>query len=325
MKLDKLVSRNISLTVLLVSVLVIVILLRSRTPFGKDNASFTSVPKKEITRIEFTGKGEKLVLERKGNTWMVNGRSEARSNGIAFIKRILTEIKIKSPVSPGLFEEEIIKKNIEPVRVRVFESNRLLNSFLVFRTGSNIYGNIMKIMDKSKPFITYVPGYEGDIGSGFTLNELFWIPYTVFNLLPSEISSVELENIADPSSSFTIIVKNNLYSLSDPANNAGGWDSSRVQRYISYFTFLPFESWALGLSAEESAKIKSGNAIFRISVRKSDGTETVLTLWEKTNSETGEKDSYRLWGKTKDREELFILRYFDVDPLLKKRSYFFTD
>jgi hypothetical protein len=323
--LDKLVSRNISLTVLLVSVLVIVILLRSRTPFGKDNASFISMPRKEITRIEFTGKGEKLVLERNGNTWIVNGKSEARRSGMAFIERILTEIKIKSPVSPGLFEEEIIKKNIEPVRVRVFEKKRLLNSFLVFKTGSNLYGNIMKITDKSKPFITYVPGYEGDIGSGFTLNELFWVPYTVFNLLPSEISSVEFDNMADPSSSFTITVKNNVYSLSDANNKANGGDSSRVRRYISYFTFVPFESWALGLSAEESAKIRSVNPIFRISVRKSDGTEKVLTLWEKTNSETGEKDSDRLWGKTGDREDLFILRYFDVDPLLKKRSYFITE
>jgi hypothetical protein len=325
LKLDKLVSRNISLTVLLIAVLIIVILFRTRTPFGKDNASFTSIPNKEITRIEFSKKGEKLVLEKKENTWMVNGRSEARRNGIAFIERILTEIKIKSPVSPDLFEEQIIKKNIEPVKVRVFEKKRLLNSFLVYKTGSNLYGNIMKITDKSKPFITYIPGYEGDIGSGFTLNELFWVPYTVFNLLPSEIYSVEFENMSDPSSSFTITVKNNLYSLSYANNNLSGWDSSRVKRYISYFTLVPFESWAPGLSAEESAKIKSGNPVFRISVRKSDSTERVLTLWEKTNRESGEKDSDRLWGKTGEREDLFILRYFDVDPLLKKRSYFFTE
>jgi len=45
---------------------------------------------------------------------------------------------------------------------------------------------MMKIKGGSKPFIVCVPGYEGDIGSGFSLNELFWQPYAVFNLLPSE-------------------------------------------------------------------------------------------------------------------------------------------
>jgi hypothetical protein len=35
------------------------------------------------------------------------------------------------------------------------------------------------------------------------------------------------------------------------------------------------------------------------------------------------KDSDRLIGKMEERDELFIMRYFDIDPLLKKRSYFF--
>ena len=60
----------------------------------------------------------------------------------------------------------------------------------------------MKLRERSKPFIVYVPGNEVEIGSAFTLNELFWRPYTVFNLLPSEIYSVTLENIADTASSF---------------------------------------------------------------------------------------------------------------------------
>lgn len=301
-----------------------VLLFRSRTPFGKEQTSFASAPKKEMTRIELSGEGKKLSLEKEGDVWMVNRRNEARRSAIAFIERILTEIKIKSPVSPELFQQEVVIEKIDPVKVRVFENNKLLASFLVYKTGSNIYGNIMKIKEKSKPFVVYVPGYEGDIGSGFTVNELFWLPYTVFNLLPSEILSVTFENIADQSSSFTINGKNNVYTLSDGNTSLAGWDSSRVRRYISYFTLLPFESWALDLSQTEADSIKSTGPLCRIKVNKSDGTGILLTLWEKTNSKTGGKDSDRLWGKTDSRDELFILRYFDIDPLLKKRSYFYT-
>ena len=85
-------------------------------------------------------------------------------------------------------KSEISDKGIEPVKVKVYEKRKLIKSFLVYKTPSNSYGNIMKIREGSKPFIVYVPGYEGDIGSAFTLNELFWQPYTVFNLLPSEIA-----------------------------------------------------------------------------------------------------------------------------------------
>jgi hypothetical protein len=323
--LNRLFIRNIILSVLLVLLLVIILLYKSRTPFGKNQASFASQPQKEITRIEFSTDGNKLSLERNGNTWLVNGRQEARRSGIAFIESILTELKIKSPVSPDLFQEEIIDKAVNPVKVKVFENSKLLKSFLVYKTSSNKYGNIMKIKERTKPFIVYVPGYEGDIGSGFMVNELFWLPYTVFNLLPSEISTVTFDNVADPASSFTIAGKNNIYILSDENSKLAGWDSSRVRRYISYFTLIPFERWALDLSDSESKKIKSGSPIGRITVIKSDGSQISLTLWEKSKNENGTKDSDRLWGMTSAREDLFILRYFDIDPLLKKRSYFFTE
>lgn len=321
--MNRLASRNISLTLILIVVLVMVIVFRGRKPFGKDQTSFASVPDKEITRIEITGKGEKLTLEKRADLWLVNGKEEARRSAVAFIEKILTGMKIKSPVAPELFMQEITDKKLEPVRVRIYENRKMLSSFLVFKTRSNVYGNIMKKNEKSKPFIVYVPGFEGDIGSGFTVNELFWTPYSIFNLLPSEILDVTLENPAEPASSFTISGKNSIYTLSDGNSNLAGWDSSRVRRYISYFAMIPFESWALDLSTAESDRIQSSTPLYRIKVKKSDGTLTELTLWERTNPETGQKDSDRLWGKTDYRNTLFIVRYFDIDPLLKKRSYFF--
>ncbi len=46
----------------------------------------------------------------------------------------------------------------------------------------------MKIKERSKPFIVYLPGYETNIGSLFTVNELYWKPFTIFKPLPSEIA-----------------------------------------------------------------------------------------------------------------------------------------
>jgi hypothetical protein len=323
--MNKLIIRNILLSVLLILLLVLVFLFKSRSPFGKSQSSFAAEPKKEITRIEFLHEGKKLVLTKDRDNWIVNGKHEARKSGINFITRILTEIKIKSPVSPELFQAEVIEKNIQPVKVKAFEKNRFLTSFQVFKTGSNKYGNIMKMKETAKPFIVYVPGFEGDIGSGFTVNELFWQPYIVFNLLPSEISSVMLENMADPASSFTIENKGNKYTLSDTKFILSGWDSTRVKRYVSYYTLIPFESWALDISDNEKIKIESENPAFRIKVKKRDGQEIVLTMWKKLKDSTEDIDTDRLWAKTDDKEDLFIMRYFDVDPVLKKKSYFFVE
>jgi len=306
-------------------VLLILLLLRNRSPFGKSNSSFASEPKNEITKIEFSQGGQRLTLEKVGESWILNGKTETRKSGILFIIRVLKEIRIKSPVSPELFESEINAKNIEPVKVKVFEKRKLINSFFVYKTFSNVYGNIMKMGAGSKPFIVYMPGFEGDIGSGFTLNELFWQPYMVFNLLPSEISSVVFENLADTVNSFTILNNKGHYSLSDRTNIISGWDTAFVTRYLSYFTRITFESWAPDLDEKAKETIELSQPLYRITVTSKSGSKTTLSLWEKMAGEEGsqKKDSDRLFGKTESHDDLFVIRYFDIDPLLKKRSYFF--
>jgi hypothetical protein len=314
-----------SAIIISISGLLLIAIFRYRAPFGKGNSSFASEPLKEITRIEFSEGRDNLVLEKVGENWLINGKGETRKSGILFIIKVLREIKIKSTVSAGLFDSEITAKGIIPVKVKVYEKRKLLKSYLVYKTMSNAYGNIMKMRGGSKPFIVYVPGYDGDIGSGFTLNELFWQPYTVFNLMPSEITSVTFENFSDTASSFTIINSVPYSVRSHLAGNLKGWDSALVTRYLSYFTWIPFETWAFGMGEEERKAIEQRKPLYRITVNIAGGKQTVLTLWDRMTGENGitAKDSDRLFGKTQNRDEFFVMRYFDIDPLIKKRSYFF--
>ena len=315
-----------SLLFTLAILLLLLFIFKSRSPFGKGNSSFASEPQKEITKIELSEGGRRLSLEKEGENWLINGKMEARKSGILFIIRVLQDMKIRSTVSAELFESEITGKRIVPVRVKVYEKRKLLKSFLVYKTRSNTNGNIMKIREGSKPFIVYVPGYEGDIGSGFTLNELFWQPYTVFNLLPSEIASVNFENLSDTASSFSIFNKNQSYVISGNTRELTGWDSTHVTRYLSYFTWIPFESWAFEIGEEEKKMVESQQPLYRITVNTSGGNKTVLTLWERMTGENIKtKDTDRLLGKTQNRDEFFIMKYFDIDPLIKKRSYFFPE
>jgi len=320
-------KKAILFTVVAIPLLILLFyLLKERSPFGGRNTSFAADRGKEITRIEFTDSSNTLVLEKRGEDWIVNKKFETRKSSILFILKILNEMEIKSPVTPELFEKEITGNAINPVRVKVSGNGKKIRSFLVYKTASNMYGNIMKLTEGSKPYIVHVPGNESEIGSAFTLNELFWRPYTVFNMLPSEIYSVKFENISDTASSFSIKNENRKLSLYSLSGGFSGWDTSRVIRYITYFTHIPFESWAFDLPAGEKEKIIRGVPIYRITVISSGGERKALTLWERSVFEEGadKKDTDRLWGKKDDDDELFILRYTDIDPLLKKRSYFFT-
>lgn len=314
-----------SVLILFIATAAFFILFRDKSAFGKKNSSFSVGPEKEITAIEFSDGTGRLRLSKNGDTWMVNNKSEARKSSIVFITRILKDMAVKSPVSPELFHNEIVSRNIKPVRVRVFENRRIIRSFLVYKTSSNVYGNIMTMRDGAKPFIVFVPGNETEIGSAFTLKELFWLPFTVFNLLPSEIKSVTLENHLDQSSSFSIKAADHKFILSDMSKELTGWDTSRIVRFLSYFVHIPFESWDFNLSESEKNSIITGDPAYRIIVGKTNGKQITLTLWERSLNENGSigKDTDRLLGKTDSVDELFVIRYMDVDPILKKSSYFF--
>ena len=320
----RLISRNILLLIILLVLLVLVMVVRHGSPFGRGQTDFAADPSKEITAVEFTEAGNRIVLRKEGDDWKVNGKSDARKSGITFLLQVLTRMKIKSPVSPALFSEEITERGVNPVHVRVFGGRRMISSYFVYKTGSNKYGNIMKIRPGSKPFIVYVPGFEGDIGSAYTMNELFWLPYTIFNLLPSEISSIRFENYSDPAASFLISYNDRTYTLSDSKSLLSGWDTSRVKRFISYFTRIPFEDWALDMPDNLRDSIISVKPAFRITVSNSNGQKRMLTLWDRYADGTGLKDNNRAWGRLDTIDRLFVVRYFDIDPVIKKLSYFFS-
>ena len=318
--------KTIRYSVIVIPFLILVIyLFRERSPFGGGNTSFAAEPKIEITRIEFAEGKNTLTLEKAGEEWLVNKDLKTRKTGILFILKILTEMEIKSPVTSELFNKEIIENQIDPVRVRVFEKSKIIKSFLVYKTASNKYGNIMKLRESSKPFIVFVPGNEVEIGSAFTMNELFWQPYTVFNLLPSDIYSAALENLADTSSSFMIKNENHRFRLYGNPGELSGWDTSRLIRYVSYFAHVPFESWALNLSDDEKKNIEKEEPVYKITVVTSEGERKVVKLWQRSvdGNDVTKLDTDRLWAKTEGSAEIFVIRYIDIDPLLKKRSYFY--
>jgi hypothetical protein len=319
---------NISVKIIawvILALLLAVLYIGHRGSFSRRNTSFAVTDDADITLIDMRQGDRRVVLRKSKDGWLVNEAGEARGSAVSFLLQTLREIVIKSPVSEELYYSEVVETGIEPVRVRAMSGRKLLTSFLIWKTESNIYGNIAKRSQKSKPFILYIPGYEGSIGSGFTLNELFWKPYNIFSLNPGQIASVEVSYTDRPNDSF--VVHNPFADELPPGMKPGieGYDTAMVRRYISYFLWVSFENWAFDVGVEETASIVAGEPEAEITVVLADGRSEVVTIWERRIEQEGEivVDLDRVWGRKGDGQPLFVARYFDLDPLLRKKSYFF--
>jgi hypothetical protein len=296
---------------------------RDHIPFGKNNSDFAVKPGIEITGVNLLMGNRRVLIRQSGDSWTVNKTGEARESAVLFLIKTLKEIKIKSPVTGDIFKSEIADKRIEPVRVVVYHKRRPVKSFYVYRTPSNQYGNIMKMRPTSKPYIVFMPGYDDNIGSHFIPDVNFWLPFTAISYLPSEIQSVELASLRDTSGSFHVIRKANRFNLSERAPDGCEYDSLKVRRYISYFTSVSFESWATDMTDNERREIESSVPLYRIKIITNDAKEVTLTIWERIREAvSGEKDTDRVWAEKNDGKGIFIMRYFDLDPILKKKSYF---
>lgn len=314
------------IVVLLVSagLLLLIFLPDRQGAFGKRDTGFAVPAGSEITRIEMTQGDTRIVLRNDGTGWMVNNAGETRKSALNFLLQTLTEISIKSPVSEELYNTEIVEKEIVPVRVKVWTGKRIANSFLVYKTESNIYGNIMKMGERNRPFIVSIPGYEGAIGSNFNMNELFWMPFNVFSYNPGDIASVKVDYQANPEESFTVYNPSLELSDSVVASANGEFDSAKIKRYLSYYTWVPFESWAFDMKESATDSILAAAPMATITVTLAGGDTGILTVWERSLVVDGEltTDTDRAWGR-RDDGKLFLVRYFDIDPLLRRKSYFF--
>jgi hypothetical protein len=302
----------------------LLIIFRDHIPFGKGNTEFAVKQGTEITGIDLLQGDRKVILRKSGEEWTVNKSAEARKTAVLFLIKTLQELSIKSPVSAEVFKSEIIDKKTEPVRVTVYHRSRPVKSFYVYKTTSNLYGNIMKMRTGSKPYIVYMPGYEDNIGSHFIADELFWTPFSAFSLLPSQIRSIKMEIVNDQAESYSIGRNGGKFFLSNTVSEPKGLDSVRLKRYITYFTSVSFESWAFDLPDAAKNEIRATAPAYRITVVTTEGKEDVLTVWDRYSDEgKKEKDTDRVWAEKNDGRGLFVLRYFDLDPILKKKSWFY--
>jgi hypothetical protein len=74
------------------------------------------------------------------------------------------------------------------------------------------------------------------------------------------------------------------------------------------------------MEASEIERLKVSDPLCVISVKDRVGKEIRLMLWERMLPGQGEKkkDTDRLWGKTDSSSGIFVIRYMDIDPLLKR-------
>jgi hypothetical protein len=212
-----------------------------------------------ITKIFLADKNQRAVtLERVpgSSKWTVNGKYGARMDAVQTLLETIRRIDVKEPVGKKALENVIKGIAAKAVKCEIYEGDKLVKAYYVGTETADYTGTYMVMIDPEtmeameKPFITYIPGFEGYLTTRYFTEEKGWRDRTMFAYNPGEITKVRMEIPYKPEYGYELTVKgNNDYEIRTLKDNklVPDVDPLAVKQYLSYFQALSFESFEVDL------------------------------------------------------------------------------
>lgn len=322
------IIKRISGIIIMTAAVTALLLIGRHVPFGAKNSVFYIESTERIYSIAIRDENNnKLELFRRNGDWFLEDGIKVRKAAIDLILRTIRNIRIKSPVSDESFNHFVDSESTEHLKVQIYGKNRLIQSFLVYKDTDGASPGIIKRREASRPFLVHIPGEDADPAMHFIADREFWVPNIVFAAGPDEISGIKVIYTDKPDSSFHIEKKGRNIDLSFPDCTGKPVDTLAVGRYLSYYNYIPYESYAYDLSPAVKDSISADPFYLYIEMMTVRDDTTKLMAWTRSimKGDSMVTDTDRLWGSINGGDDLFVMSYYDLDPLIKYPSYFISD
>ncbi len=295
-----------------------------------------------ITKIFLADKENKTItLERQPTgIWMVNGKFIARRDAIKTLLYTIRKVDVKEPV--GKKAQDNVIKNLSgaAVKCEIYQGSKLVKAYYVGTETQDQTGTYMILIDaatmkpSAKPFITYIPGFEGYLTTRYFTDEKSWRDLTVFKYHPDHIQSVRLEIPFKPGLGYEVLANgNNSYevrTLKDKKTIAD-LDTISVKQYLAYFQNLNFEAFEDVLSQEQMDSVLHSQPLNILTVTDKDGSSRRVEFYARYPKKKGEQDvngqeilydQERMNARIDDSKELVVLQYYVFGKVLPPVDYF---
>jgi hypothetical protein len=289
-------------------------------------------------------KGKQVLLERKPNGgWTVNGKYSVRPDAIETLLITITKVDVKEPVGKAAKDNVVKKLAAKAVRCEIYQDDELVRAYYVGSETSDYTGTYMILIDPEtnktaeKPFITYIPGFEGYLTTRYFTEEAGWRDRTVYQYVPSDIRSVKLEVPAVPELGYEVVVKgNNDYEIKMLKDNQrlAGVDTFAVKQYLSYFQQLNFESFEVNLEQRQIDSVLKEEPINILTVTDNKGKSNKTKFYARKPKQEGMLDPSgnvivfdqdRMDALLDNGKDFVMVQYFTFGKVMPPACYFLKE
>ncbi len=245
--------------------------------------------------------GRNLTLEKDDTGhWTVNGKFDVRMDVLETLLETIKRVDVKEPVGKKAADNVMKRLSAKAIKCEIYQNGELTKAYYVGTETKDLKGTYMIMIDPKtmetmeRPFVTYIPGFEGYLTTRYFTEERGWRNRTIFKYNPNDIRSVKMEVPYNPGYSYELTVKgNNDYEIKMLADNkpVGDIDPIAVKQYLSYFEILTFESFEVEIKQPQIDSVLKSQPINILTVTDKDGKVNKVKFYaRKSKKEVFGKD-----------------------------------
>jgi hypothetical protein len=285
--------------------------------------------------------GNAVTLKRKedGQGWTVNDKYLARMDAIKTLLVTIRKIDIKEPVGKKAQDNVVKQLAADAVRCEIYSKGELLKAYYVGSQTQEMTGTYMILMDpetmkpSAKPFITYIPGFEGYLTTRYFTQEKLWRDRTIMQYVPTDIASVKLEVPDKPEMGYELKIKgNNDYEVMMlSGKKVEDIDPMAVKQYLTYFQQVNFESLDMGMKQEEIDSTLKSRPINILTVTDTKGKTNRIKFFarkpkkeDRTDAEGNplKFDLDRMNALLENTNDFVMVQYYVFGKMMPPADYF---
>jgi hypothetical protein len=278
-----------------------------------------------IAAVRITSPQGELDLERHRGHWTADGYS-VREESIRALYMLLSRLEAGAPVSRS--PEKRVRRGLadHATRVNILMADKREKAYRVY-FDSLTASTYMILEGSDLPFRVRVRGYrQKNLQQLYRPDAGYWRDKHIFHYPPGEIRTVALLNNREPDKSFHLAKDREGKFEVAKGTVPGSWvpaTEESVEQYLGYFYDVRFESF-LDPSTDTLEHSEDPDFILTVELENLEKIGVRLfPVYHREGSGGSPVPDYNLLYARLDRgEEWVVVKYVQIDPLLKDFDYF---
>lgn len=299
-----------SLLIMAAFLVLIILFGNSRDTISVDKNLFKVTDQTKIDRVSLQKGNEQIELHFDGSKWMVNNSFEADRQLIQVFFATLLQAEPRRPVAQRLRDSIHQQINTSGVKVKLYESETLLKSFMVAGNDRKTETYYELAADLS-PYLMTIPGYRVYVAAIFELPGYEWRDKRIFNFKWENFKRLTASFAGTEKESFAISFQDRFFGLE--GNPAA--DTTKLNDYLDAVSLVQAVRYVPAGESPRYDSLLATTPYYSIEATDIANRSYRLDLYPPI------KQDPAVLGKLHDGQAVLISRE-DLLRLDRKRSYF---